>query len=179
MKKIFKKSLMLASLFGIAFALSGCMSGPKHHKQQPGWQQQNTETFVFVETVEEMDVNKVMAKMYTHSSKGGDVEMGTVSFTPAKGGLKMTVNLSYLRPNVMYNVKVYKCNKCKNGMCCDKPCAANSQLPMISVQSNQPLQTSYMIEGVSLNQLMNSKIYLERDGGYKAAWGMLKPDMTM
>lgn len=179
MKKILKKSLMLASLLVTAVILSGCNCGNRGQKPQPKHPQQNMETFVFIEAVEEMDVNKVMAKMYTHSSKGGDVEMGTVSFTPAKGGLKMTVNLSDLRPNVMYNVKVYKCNKCKTGICCDKPCGANSQLPMISVQSKQPLQTSYLIEGVTLNQLMNSKIYLERDGGYKAAWGTLKPDMTM
>ena len=52
-------------------------------------------------------------------------------------------------------------------------------LPTLSVQSAGRLKESFIIRGLTAEQLNNAKIYLERDGGYKAAWGTLEKGMMI
>ena len=69
------------------------------------------------------DVNSVYAKMYTHSSNGGESKMGHIKFKETDNGLKMMVDLKDLRPGVQYNVKLYQCDMCYN----DAKCCNNSK----------------------------------------------------
>ena len=122
MKNLFKKLLVFSSVLGMAFLFSGCTGcgkKPMNHAQQKQMQQnQKPEMVVFYQTYEDADVTKVHAKMYTHSSHGGESRMGYIKFNETDAGLKMDVDLKDLRPGVTYNMKIYKCNKCSTGMCC-------------------------------------------------------------
>ena len=124
---------------------------------------------------ENYNVDKVYAKMYTHSSKGGTSYMGHIKFHDTDNGLKMVVDLKDLRPGVPYNMKLYKCGMCANDEtgCCNKS-AIYVGLPMIETGMSRKVNQTYMIQGVSAAQLNGAKIYLERDGGYKAGWGTLE-----
>ena len=51
--------------------------------------------------------------------------------------------------------------------------AMNIDLPHLTHSHDGKLETSYIIRGLTATQLKNAKICLERDGGYKAAWGTL------
>ena len=186
MKNIIKKLFVLSSVLCAAVLLSGCMGcnnnkrmHPQdknmHMQQQKGMQSDNV---TFYQTYEDADVTKVHAKMYTHSSHGGESRMGYIKFYETDAGLKMDVDLKDLRPGVTYTMSVHQCNKCSTGMCCNKmPLAKN--MPTLRIEKPGKLEESFVLHGMSAEQLLNAKIYLERDGGYKAAWGMLKPDMTM
>ena len=46
-------------------------------------------------------------------------------------------------------------------------------LPTLHIANAGRLQESFMIRGLTAQQLNNAKLYLERDGGYKAAWGTI------
>ena len=52
-------------------------------------------------------------------------------------------------------------------------------LPKLSVTKQGRLKESFIIQGLTAEQLNNAKLYLERDGGYKAAWGTLKKGMML
>lgn len=192
MKNIIKKIVMMASIFGVAVVLSGCTcptKKPMHHHQQHQQQkyhkshqhkqqtmQQNpqiTETVVFYQTYEDMDVENVSAKMYTRSAKGGESKMGTIKFVETKDGLNMKIDLVDLRPGVTYNAWVYQCGACNDSTCCDTaPMAID--LPTLRIDRAGRLQKSYIVRGLTAAQLDNAKLILTRDGGYKAAWGTLK-----
>ncbi len=175
MKNIIKKTLVMASVLGAAAILTGCGGCPnakQHHKHRP-MPQQTTETVVFYQTYEEADIAKVKAKMYTRSSHGGESKMGYIKFAETDAGLKMYINLKDLRPGVSYTAKLYQCGSCNNNsMCCDKS-PMNVNLPTIRIDHTGTLEESFIIRGLTAEQLNNAKIYLERDGGYKAAWGTL------
>lgn len=175
MKKLMKKLSMLASVMGVAILMAGCTCpGPKKAKRQPR-PQPVTEAVVFYQTYEDSDVNHVSAKMYTHSSSGGESRMGHIKFRETDAGLKMEVDLIDLRPGVSYTVRIYQCGVCNNG---SSSCCASSPLPInmpkIMSQNGSRLEESFIIRGLNAAQLQNAKIYLERDGGYKAAWGKLE-----
>ena len=177
MKNLIKKMFMFTSVLGMAVLLSGCMSPcakkQMHHKKPA----KPTETVVFYQSYDAGDVNRVSAKMYTHSSSGGESKMGYIKFVETDKGLKMNVDLKDLRPGVTYTVKLYQCGSCNNdSMCCDKS-SMPIDLPKLKVNSRERLEESFIIRGLTAAQLNNAKIYLERDGGYKAAWGTF--DRTM
>lgn len=181
MKNLTKKVFMLASVLGVAVLVSGCsMCGNKKakmHHRAPA--QPATETVVFYQTYEGADVDSVKAKMYTRSSHGGESKMGYIKFHETDAGLKMMVDLKDLRPGVKYTAKIYQCSSCNNNsMCCDKSPMSVS-LPTIHIQNPGRLEESFIIRGLTAEQLNNAKICLERDGGYKAAWGTLKQGMNM
>lgn len=179
MKNLVKKMLMLSSVLGVAVLLSGCAGcGHKKAKPQPR-QAQPTETVVFYQTYEDADVTRVHAKMYTHSSRGGESRMGYIKFYETDAGLKMETDLKDLRPGVTYTVKIYQCGSCNNNStCCDKnPMGVN--LPTLRIDQRGTLRESFIIRGLTAEQLNNAKIYLERDGGYKAAWGTLQKGMML
>ena len=180
MKNLVKKMLTLSSILGVVVLLTGCAGcGHKNTKPQPKPQPQQTGTVVFYQTYEDADVSHVHAKMYTHSSRGGESRMGYIKFYETDAGLKMEVDLKDLRPGKVYTVRIHQCSSCNNNsMCCDKtPMSVN--LPTLSVQSAGRLKESFIIRGLTAEQLNNAKIYLERDGGYKAAWGTLEKGMMM
>ena len=90
MKNVSKKMLMFASVLGAAVLLSGCMmecpnkKGARHvkpvHRVQPVEVVEASDTIVVYQTYEDADVNHVYAKMYTHSSRGGESKMGHIKF---------------------------------------------------------------------------------------------------
>ena len=179
-----KKMFVLSSVLGAAVMLSACVGGcpekkAMHHKKVARNAQPveliESDTIVVYQTYENADVDKVYAKMYTRSSHGGTSHMGHIKFHDTDNGLKMVVDLKDLRPAVPYNVKLYKCGICaydETG-CCNKT-AVNVKLPMFETGESRRLNQTYMIQGVSAAQLNGAKIYLERDGGYKAGWGVLE-----
>lgn len=173
MQKLIKKLFMFASVMGAAAVLSGCSCPTKHHKPAP----KQEVTTVFYQTYEDADVSRVHAKMYTRSSHGGESRMGSLKFYETNAGLKMEVDLKDLRPGVDYTVRVYQCGICNNNsMCCDKA-PLNVEFPTLSTGASGRLQETYIIRGLTAAQLRNAKIYLERDGGYKAGWGTLEKNM--
>lgn len=179
MQKLVKKIFMFTSVLGVAAILSGCstMCGQKKkHHQKPA---AATETVVFYQTYEQADINRVSAKMYTRSSAGGESKMGYIKFVETDSGLKMDVDLKDLRPGVTYTIKIYQCGSCNNdSMCCDKSSMPVS-LPKLKVEKSGRLEETFIIRGLTAAQLNNAKIYLERDGGYKAAWGTFDRGMML
>ena len=170
MKNLIKKLFMFTSILGVAVAVSGCCA-KKTQKVTA------TETPVFYQTYEEADVNRVHAKMYTRSSHGGESRMGNIKFYETDAGLKMEVDLKDLRPGVDYTVRIYQCGSCNNNsMCCDKS-SMSVNLPKLTAGASGRLEESFIIRGLTAAQLKNAKIYLERDGGYKAAWGTLEKNV--
>ncbi|MBQ8255951.1 MAG: hypothetical protein IJY99_03240 [Alphaproteobacteria bacterium] len=186
MKNLTKKMFMFASMLGAAVLLSGCMlecpnkKAARHHNKTHTQRVQPVEvvesdTIVVYQTYEDADVNHVYAKMYTHSSRGGESKMGHIKFKDTDNGLKMTVDLKDMRPGVQYNVKLYQCGSCYNdAKCCTNEHKMNIQLPMLQTGMSGRLNQTYMIQGLSAAQLDGANIYLERDGGYKAGWGKLE-----
>lgn len=194
MKKIITKIMMVASIIGIATILSGCTCPnkhpahhgqyaqcdskdhggcKKHHKQHAPQAPQVTETVVFYQTYDVSDVDNVVAKMFTRSSKGGESKMGTIKFKETNDGLHMQTDLTDLRPGKIYTVHVYQCGACNDSTCCDmSPMAID--LPQLKIDRAGRLQKSYIIRGLTAAQLDNARLILTRDGGYKAAWGTLK-----
>ena len=182
MKNAMKKMFMFTSVLGIAALLSACASCPEkkaHHHKKAVYAQPvemiESDTIVVYQTYENADVNHVYAKMYTHSSNGGESKMGHIKFKDTDNGLKMIVDLKDLRPGVQYNVKLYQCNSCYDDVkCCNNSKLMNVQLPMLQAGISRHLNQTYMIQGLSAAQLNGANIYLERDGGYKAGWGKLE-----
>lgn len=103
--------------------------------------------------------------------------MGYIKFYETDAGLKMEVDLKDLRPGKTYTVRIHQCSSCNNdSLCCDKsPMQIN--LPTLRIEKAGRLEESFIIRGLTAEQLNNAKIYLERDGGYKAAWGTLEKNM--
>ncbi len=202
MKNLVKKLLIMTSILGVAVLLSGCtgcgqknmMNHPQGHPQQKQMakkqmpnkpmkqnqmqQNQKPEKVVFYQTYEDADITRVHAKMYTHSSHGGQSEMGYIKFNETDAGLKMVVDLKDLRPGVKYNMSIHQCNKCSTGMCCDKNALATN-MPTLMIENPGKLEETFILRGINAEQLNNAKIYLERDGGYKAAWGTLKKESML
>ncbi len=184
MKNVSKKMLTVASLMGVAALLSGCvMECPtkKTHRKKMMYDTPQavevieSDTIVVYQTHENADVNHVYAKMYTHSSRGGESKMGHIKFKETDNGLKMTVDLKDLRPGVQYNIKMYQCDSCYNdAKCCNNSKMLNVKLPMLQTGISGRLNQTYIIRGLNAAQLEGANIYLERDGGYKAGWGKLE-----
>lgn len=180
MKNLIKKITMLSAVLGVAVLMAGCTNCGKkqmRHQPKPAMQQQTTETVVFYQTYEDSDINHVEAKMYTHSSHGGESRMGNIKFVETDAGLKMEVDVTDLRPGKVYTVKIVPCSG-KDGTNCSNS-YMNVDLPTLSVAKHGRLKESFIIRGLTAEQLDNCKLYLERDGGYKAAWGTLKKGMML
>lgn len=189
-----KHLLLIASLCGVCLVTSGCTTCPtqhhmkhgqheqhnqmrdqKHNKHQYKHQQQpqQSETVVFYQNYAPSDIHNVTATMETKSNQGGTAEMGTIQFIETDDGLKMNVDLMYLRPNTNYTAQIFQCGACNDTTCCAVT-AMNIDLPQLMAETDNRLQQSYIIRGLTAAQLNNAQLILTRDGGYKAAWGMLK-----
>lgn len=186
MKNITKKMFLFASVLGAAVLLSGCMMGcpnkkATHHKKQhtvhytQPVEVVESDTIVVYQTYENADVNHLYAKMYTHSSRGGESKMGHIKFRETDNGLKMEVDLKDMRAGVPYTIKMYQCASCYNdAKCCNNSKLLNVKLPTLQTGDSGRLNQTYMIQGLNAAQLDGANIYLERDGGYKAGWGKLE-----
>ena len=182
-----KTLFLLASLCGVCLLTSACTTCPTqthdqgmyqehHHKDKAHkkHKKHNADPVIFQQTYSASDIKKVKANMATRSAQGGEAEMGTIWFNETDDGLKMNVDLVYLRPNVVYTAQVYQCGACNDNTCCAME-AMSVDLPQLKVANNgERLQESYIVRGLTATQLDNAKLILTRDGGYKAAWGILK-----
>ena len=97
MTNLTKKLLTVASVLGAVVLLAGCSGCPaKKHHQKPMHKAQHmqpvelieSDTIVVYQTYEDADVKKLYAKMYTHSSRGGESKMGHIKFRETENGLK-------------------------------------------------------------------------------------------
>ncbi len=185
MKNMFKKTFCAASVFAIAGVLGGCtvecpkkrgvMHQPRHPEYVQPVEVMESDTIIVYQTYEDADVNHLYAKMYTHSSHGGESKMGYIKFRETEDGLKMMVDLKDMRPNVPYSVRLYKCGSCHNDVrCCNANKAMNIKLPILKTGASGHLKETYMIHGLDASRLDGANVYLERDGGYKAGWGKLE-----
>lgn len=172
MTSIVKKTVAFTSVLCAAAVLSGCTTMCNSKRHHPMKQHKTHEPVVVYQSYDaKNDVEGVVAKMYTRSSAGGQSKMGHIKFVETDNGLKMNTDLIDLRPGVTYTVKIHQCGSCNNdSMCCDKS-SMPIDLPAIKIHHRGRLQETYIIRGLTAAQLNNAKIYLERDGGYKAAWG--------
>lgn len=179
MQNLIKKMLTLSSVLGVVAILAGCAGmcpgQKKMHHKKPMKSTQNVE---YYQTYSDADVKHVKATMYTHSSQGGESKMGYIKFNETDSGLKMTVDVKDLRPGVTYTTRIYQCNPCASNAstCCGRT-MLSADLPKLRVSEPGRLEETYMLRGLSASQLQNAQIYLERDGGYKAAWGTLDKDL--
>lgn len=180
MNNVIKKTILLTSMVGVVAILAGCsgMCGhkqygdKKHHK--PHQYQPPVEAIVVYQTYDAADVERVSAKMYTRSSRGGESKMGHIKFHETDKGLKMAVDLKDMRPGVLYTLKIHQCGSCNNNStCCDNSAMA-IDLPRLETGLSGKLNETFIVRGLTAAQLKNAKIYMERDGGYKAAWGTLE-----
>lgn len=180
MQKLIKKMFMFTAVIGAAAILSGCTTMCQQKKQRRHPKPAAAETVVVYQSYETQgDIDRVAAKMYTRSSAGGESKMGYIKFIETDNGLKMDVDLKDLRPGVTYTVKIYQCGSCNNdSMCCDKSSMPIS-LPKLKINKAGRLEETFIIRGLTATQLNNAKIYLERDGGYKAAWGTFDRGMML
>ena len=89
MKSLTQKIVTFASVLGAVALLAGCTTNcpdKRHHVKHHAYQAQpieviESDTIVFYQTHTDADVNHVYAKMYTHSSDGGQSRMGHIKFT--------------------------------------------------------------------------------------------------
>jgi hypothetical protein len=183
-----KSLLLLTSVCSLGLLTSACTTCPTHNPSHHGYHEQHqkkqhkkhdkkmhdNQPIMFHQTYSGSDVKKVSANMSTRSSNGGTAEMGTIWFNETPDGLKMLVDLIYLRPNTIYTAQIYQCGACNDNTCCAVE-AMSIDLPQLSVNnSGDRLQQTYIIRGLTATQLNNAKLILTRDGGYQAAWGTLK-----
>ena len=178
---------LLAALCCACFLVSACTTCQTQQHEQYGYHEQHhknkehkkhkmhkQEPVVFQQNYKGDDVKKVKANMSTKNSQGGTTEMGTIWFTETDNGLQMNADLMYLRPNKTYTAQIYQCGACNDNTCCAME-AMSVDLPQLKVNnSEERLQQTYIIRGLTAAQLNNAKLILVRDGGYKAAWGTLK-----
>lgn len=176
MKNLIKKMLMLTSILGVAVLMTACSSESKKTSSSDGME--------YYQTQENADVKKVMARMYTHSSSGGESRMGDIKFHETESGLKMIVDLKDLRPGVEYTMHVYSFDNCKKvsksdskkTMKCNKD-EMSVNLPTLVGNTDGKLEETFMIRGLTAKQLQNTKVTLSREGSDKAAWGKLERTM--
>lgn len=163
MKQILKKIFMFTSILGVITAVAGCSHhGKKSHKDMK-----------YVQTHEEDNTKSVSARMFTHSSGGGETRMGHIRFHETEAGLKMAVDLKYLHPGVEYKINVYDINQAKKS---DKT-KLHLNMPTLKAGNSGVLDQTYMITGLSAADLKNTKIVLSREGSDKAGWGKLEHHM--
>jgi len=182
-----KKLSLLTSLCSICLLTSACTMCPtqthnnydyhdQHQKQHKKHLKKGhgSQPIIFQQNYNASDITNLKANMATRSSNGGEAEMGAIWFKETPDGLKMIVDLVYLRPNKTYTAEIYQCGACNDNTCCAME-AMSVDLPQLKVDNNdERLKQSYIVRGLTATQLNNAKLVLTRDGGYKAAWGTLK-----
>ena len=113
MTNLIKKTCVFASVLGAAAILAGCSSCPTQHHNKKAMHHNKqyvqpvemieSDTIVVYQTYENADVNHLYAKMYTHSSHGGESRMGHIKFRDTDSGLKMEVDFEKNEVRLYYN----------------------------------------------------------------------------
>lgn len=182
LQQITKTTLILGSVAFLAACSCGDTKSNHHHhkkKHNRGSQQEIVmmEEMTEVVTSEVVEPNIMKAKMYTRSSKGGVTQMGFVKFFQTDNGVKMSVNVDYLRPKKDYTVKLVKCGVCNDDSCCAKQ-SMDMNLPTVMLEQQGILKQTFDVRGINWVDLNNAKVIFTRDGEYTAAWGRLHPVMN-
>ena len=149
-----------------------------HHKQHGAPQAMMVYEAEAVEVMEMQPMTRptgMKAQMHTNNSRGGTSPMGYIKFNQGDNCIKMTVDVTDLRPDKDYTMKIYPCGNCNDYSCCDSK-SMDVKLPTLSVDEPGRLTKTYKIRGVDCSELKNAKVVLTRDGGYKASWGRIEPN---
>ncbi|MBR1379990.1 MAG: hypothetical protein IJ560_00160 [Alphaproteobacteria bacterium] len=173
MKQFIKETFIFASVMAVVALLSGCMMCPaKQHHGKP----QPKPDMISYQYNRGDNMDSVKAKVYTRSRNGGDSEMGYIKFKDTEDGLKMSADLIDMRPNVEYTVAVRTCGECGTGRICCDDASREMNIGTLRVDERRRMETSRILRDTNMRaeQLRNAKIYLKRDGGYRAAWGTMK-----
>lgn len=182
LKKVSTVTMTIAAtalLVGCSTTCSGRhhMDGAKKHHRDYGTHQP---VMVYeaeaVEVVEMQPMARpgMKAQMYTRNSSGGTSPMGHIKFKQGDDCVKMTVDVTDLRPGKDYKMKIYQCGDCGDFNCCESKCM-DLKLPTISVDEPGRFTKTYKIRDLDCSDLKNAKVVLTRDGGYQASWGQVQP----
>ena len=187
MTNILKKITNLSLALGATTMLAACTNtcGGHHRMEKTHHKQHGAPQTMMVyeaEAVEVMEMQPMArpsgmkAQMHTHNGRGGTSPMGYIKFKQGDDAVKMTVDLSDLRPGKDYTMKIYPCSgNCTDHSCCSDKCM-NVKLPTLSVDEPMRLTKTYKIRNIDCSSLKNAKVVLTRDGGYKASWGRIEPN---
>jgi len=185
MKNLIKKITTLTMALGATVLLSACTNtcGEHRHMAKAHHKNHNAPHPIMVyeaETVEVVEMQPtttpsgMKAQMHTRNGRGGTSPMGYIKFKQDDDCVKMTVDVTDLRPGKEYTMKIYPCGNCGDYSCCASKCM-NITLPTLSIDEPGRLTKTYKLHGVDCSDLKNAKVVLMRDGGYKASWGRIEP----
>ena len=185
MTNILKKVSTVTMALGATALLSACSTTcgehtqmARHHKQHGAPQPMMVYEAEAIEVIEMQPrgmPHGMKAQMHTRNSTGGTSPMGYIKFKQDDNNVKMTVDVTDLRPGKDYTMKIYPCGDCDDYSCCSSKCM-NLKLPTLSVDEPGRFTKTYKIRGVDCSELKNAKVVLTRDGGYKASWGRIEPN---
>ena len=180
-----KKISTITMAIGATALLSACTNTcGEHHRMTKHHKQHNASQPVMVYEAEAIEVIEMQpmtmphgmkAQMHTRNGRGGTSPMGYIKFRQGDDAVKMTVDVTDLRPGKDYTMKIYPCGDCDDYSCCSSKCM-NVKLPTLSVDEPGRLNKTYKIHGIDCSKLQNAKVVLMRDGGYKASWGRIEPN---
>ena len=181
-KKITTFTLALCATVLLSACSTTCdghhrMTKQHHHKKHDGSQPVMIYEAEEVEVIEMQPVpmaGGMKAPMFTRNGRGGTSKMGHIKFKQDNNAVKMTVDVTDLRPGKDYTMKIYPCGNCNDYSCCSSKCM-NVKLPTLSIDEPGRLTKTYTIQGIDCSDLKNAKVVLTRDGGYKASWGRIEP----
>ena len=186
MTNIIKKISTVTMAISATALLAACTNtcGEHHHMAKPHHKQHGTPQPMMVYESESVEVVEMQpmkmpagmkAQMHTNNGRGTTSPMGYIKFRQSDDCVKMTVDVTDLRPGKDYKMKIYPCGNCGDYSCCDSQ-SMDVKLPTLSVDEPGRLTKTYKIRGVDCSELKNAKVVLTRDGGYKASWGRIEPN---
>lgn len=187
MTNILKKVSTVTMAIATTAMLSACTNTcGDHHRMPPKKPHRDYGTHqpVMVYEAEAVEVVEMQparmphgmkAQMHTRNGNGGTSPMGYIKFNPGDNAVKMTVDVTDLRPGKDYKMKIYQCGDCGDFNCCESKCM-DLKLPTISVDEPGRFTKTYKIRNIDCSSLKNAKIVLTRDGGYQASWGRIEPN---
>ena len=173
-----KKIIKLISVFALIAIVAGCTSSntcpykKNNYHQSPEQHQKCNQQ----NCKHKKNKSKLHSKIYTRNNHGEATEIGYVKFYDIDQGVKMVVNIDKLRNGIDYTTKIYQCKdaKCTNPDTCCMETSMSLEMPLTRQNKNNPmLQETYIINNVNSDQLQGATVFLERDNGYRAAWGFL------
>ena len=170
MTNIFKKVSTVTMAIASATLLSACSTtcGTHQHMKKSHHKQHGTPQPIMVyeaeavEVVEMQPITKPMgmkAQMHTRNGRGTTSPMGYIKFRQDDDCVKMTVDVTDLRPGKDYTMKIYPCGDCGDYSCCASKCM-NLNLPTLSVDEPGRLTKTYKIQGIDCPELKNAKIVM-------------------
>jgi len=171
-----KKFIKLVSALTIILTFTGCTTSndcqyKKHKNYQETCQkcgEKNCEHKMHKQS------KKLHTKIYSRNKQGGISEIGYIKLYDSAQGVKMFVNIDNLRTGVDYIAKISQCKdaKCTNPDKCCMDTIMTMEMPLTRKdKANSALQETFIINDITTDKLQGATIFLERDNGYRAAWG--------